>query len=295
MVIKNATDNIKPVAAIHDLSGFGRCSLTVIIPSLSALGVQCCPIPTAVFSTHTGGLGDVVKRDLTDFIRPTLTHYKTLDLEFSGIYTGYLSSEHQVDNCLEFFDAYPDALHIVDPVMGDHGKIYSAYTPRMQERMKELVARAHVITPNLTEACLLTGREFTEAPLDTYELKKILIELSKYGPRHVIITGLSVEGCPKLVNAGYDSKTEKVYLVSVDRVPAAYPGTGDLFASIITGEMVKGKDFEQAMITATAFTELAVSITYKNGSDTRFGVMLEPVLASLAIGVDCSSVEHTTV
>ncbi len=285
--------NIKPVAAIHDLSGVGRCSLTVIIPALSALGVQCCPVPTAVFSTHTGGLGQVVKQDLTDYLIPALEHYQTLDLDFGGIYTGYLSSEHQVDHCLKFMDAYPKALHIVDPVMGDHGKAYKAYTPTMQEQMKELVARAQVITPNFTEACLLLGISYTDQPLSVDFLKKTLIDLSKLGPKCVIITGLSIEGSDKLINAGYDREEGLMHFAAVSRVPAAFPGTGDLFASIITGEMVKGHTLKEAMATATAFSALAVEATYKAGTDSRFGVLLEPVLRHL-IQPDTSTVEFLT-
>lgn len=292
--VNETMTNFKPVAAIHDLSGVGRCSLTVIIPALSALGVQCCPIPTAVFSTHTGGLGPVVKEDLTHYLLPTLAHYQSLDLEFGGIYTGYLSSEHQVDHCLKYMEAYPNALHIVDPVMGDHGKAYKAYTPAMQERMKELVAKAEVITPNFTEACLLLGIPYTEQALEVRFLKEILIKLSKLGPKCVIITGLKIESSDKLVNAGYDSITGMMHFAAVDRVPAAFPGTGDLFASIITGELVKGSNLQDAMAAATAFSALAVKVTHEAGTDTRYGVLLEPVLSKL-IDPDTRTVEFLNV
>lgn len=292
--VNQTMTNFKPVAAIHDLSGVGRCSLTVIIPALSALGVQCCPIPTAIFSTHTGGLGPVVKQDLTDYLLPTLAHYQSLDLEFGGIYTGYLSSEHQVDHCLRYMEAYPNALHIVDPVMGDHGKAYKAYTPVMQNRMKELVARAEVITPNLTEACLLLGLPYTEQALEIGFLKELLIKLSQLGPTCVILTGLRIAGSDKLVNAGYDGSTGSMHFAAVDRVPAAFPGTGDLFASIITGELVKGHSLKDAMAAATAFSALAVRISHEAGTDTRYGVLLEPVLSHL-ITPDTRSVEFLLV
>lgn len=148
-------DRPKRVAAIHDLSGFGRCSLSVILPTLSVMGVQVCPIPTAVFSTHTGGLGEVQRRDLSDFTLPCLTHYQKLGLEFECVYSGFLSSEEQIDHCLKIFSAYPDALAVVDPVMGDHGRPYRTITPQMRARLTELVRVADVITPNLTEACML--------------------------------------------------------------------------------------------------------------------------------------------
>ena len=130
------------VAAIHDLSGFGRCSISVILPVLSAMGVQVCPVPTAVLSAHTGGLGDPVIRDLTDYIEPALRHYKSLGIDFEAVYTGFLGSGEQVDCCLEFFKEYPGALKIVDPVMGDNGKPYRTCTQELRRRMKELAAAA---------------------------------------------------------------------------------------------------------------------------------------------------------
>ena len=142
----------KRVAAIHDLSGVGRCSLTVIMPILSAMGVQACPVPTAILSTHTGGFGEVAFQDLTDYLPQALSHYQRLNLDFSCVYSGFLGSEAQIDHCLAFFQAYPDALAVVDPVMGDHGRAYRTVTEGMQRRMIELVGIADIITPNFTEA-----------------------------------------------------------------------------------------------------------------------------------------------
>ncbi len=145
------------VAAIHDLSGFGRCSLTVILPVLSAMKVQVCPVVTAVLSTHTGGLGDVVVQDLTGMLKPTLEHYKRLGIQFECVYSGWLGSPEQIGLCLDYFKSWPEALAVVDPVMGDHGKPYRTSTPEMIAQMGKLVAVADVITPNLTEAALLLG------------------------------------------------------------------------------------------------------------------------------------------
>ena len=147
------------VAAIHDLSGFGRCSLTVILPVLSAMKVQVCPVVTAVLSTHTGGLGDVVVQDLTGMLKPTLEHYKRLGIQFECVYSGWLGSPEQIGLCLDYFKSWPEALAVVDPVMGDHGKPYRTSTPEMIAQMGKLVAVADVITPNLTEAALLLGED----------------------------------------------------------------------------------------------------------------------------------------
>ncbi len=160
---------IPRVAAIHDLSGFGRCSLSVIMPIMSAMQVQVCPVPTAVLSTHTGGLGEVEFRDLTDFIIPCLEHYKKLELDFEAVYSGFLGSAAQIDHCMSFFKSYPEALIVVDPVMGDNGKTYRTYTSEMCKRMKELVSDADIITPTPTEACLLLDKDYSLMPFSVNE------------------------------------------------------------------------------------------------------------------------------
>lgn len=149
---------IPRVLTIQDLSGFGRCSLTVILPTLSALGVQVCPLPTAVLSTHTGGFPEVAMRDLTDFLSESLGLYQNLQLEFDCVYSGFLGSEAQIDVCADCLSHYANALKVVDPVMGDHGRAYRTYTPAMQRRMGELVRRADLITPNLAEAVQSLGK-----------------------------------------------------------------------------------------------------------------------------------------
>ncbi len=268
------------VAAIHDLSGFGRCSLTVILPILSAMGVQVCPVPTAVLSSHTGGLGTPQIRDLTDFISPTLSHYKELDIEFECVYSGFLASEEQVDHCLEFFKQYDKSLIVVDPVMGDHGKSYKTYTPKMQKRMGELVRAADVITPNLTEAYMLLGKEYSHAPHTRSELKSMLANLSQLGPNFVIITGVELAS-GEMANVGYDRKNNSYWCVIGDYVPASYPGTGDIYSAVLVGSFLRGDSLPMAMDRATGFVETTVKTTFSYGSDTRYGVMLEKSLSWL--------------
>lgn len=265
------------VAAIHDMSGFGRCSLTVILPVLSAMGVQVCPIPTAVLSTHTGGLGDVVFRDLTDFIQPCLEHYRKLELDFECIYSGFLGSEAQVDHCLEFFRSYPNALAVVDPVMGDHGKAYKTYTREMQNRMSELVRVADLITPNVTEAYILLGEDYAHEPLTRTKAKSMLVRLSEMGPRFVVITGVQL-ATGDLANVGYDRERNAFWMVTCEYTPVSYPGTGDIYASVLTGGFLSGDSLPIAMDRATRFVELAIQTTFSYGTDTRHGVMLERAL-----------------
>lgn len=265
------------IAAIQDMSGFGRCSLTVILPVLSAMGVQVCPVPTAVLSTHTGGFGEVAMRDLTDFMKPVLEHYKRLELEFECIYSGFLASEEQVDHCLDFFRSYPEALAVVDPVMGDHGKVYKTYTAEMQRRMAELVQVADLITPNVTEAYILLGEAYDHNPITRSKAKSMLARLSEMGPKYVVITGMQM-ATGDMANVGYDRERNAFWMVPCEYVPVSYPGTGDIYASVLTGGFLMGDSLPIAMDRATRFVELAIQTTFSYGTDTRHGVMLEKAL-----------------
>lgn len=273
------------VAAIHDLSGFGRCSLAVIMPVLSAMGIQCCPVPTAVLSTHTGGFEDIVIKDLTDYIRPALNQYKKLGIDFDSVYSGFLASAEQIDHCLEFFSAYGSSLKVVDPVMGDHGKPYRTYTPQLCKRMGELVDVADVITPNLTEAAILLDEKYP-LELTAGEVKSWLARLCKR-VRIVVITGVPLsEGA--IANVGCDRETGGFWRVDCDYVPASYPGTGDIFAGVLTGGLLRGDSLSIAMDRATVFTQIAIKNTYSYGTEPRNGVMFEPSLIRLHDDPPCS-------
>lgn len=268
------------VLAIHDMSGIGRCSLSVISPIMSAMGVQVAPIPTAILSTHTGGLGDVALRDLTDFMIPALNHYKALEIEAECIYTGFLSSEEQIDHCLEYFSAFPKSFKVVDPVMGDNGIPYRTYTKTMCSRMTEIVIKSHMITPNLTEASILLGKEYTEAPLTSQQLKSMLCRLSELGPKYVVITGVKMAD-GSVLNAGYDRDLNGYWKVTYSHVPTNYPGTGDMYTAALVAGMMKGDSLPIAMERATRFLELAIKTTFSYGTDRRYGVMFETSLPQL--------------
>lgn len=269
----------KKVAAINDISGVGRCSLTVIIPSLSAMGIQVCPVPTAVLSAHTG-FNDFVFRDLTDYIKPALGHYNKMKYKFDCIYTGFLSSQEQVDHCLEFFESFKDALKVCDPVMGDDGKPYTTYTKTMCQRMIELVRKADVITPNLTEASILLGEEYQPAGMSTSILKSWLVRLSEIGPKVVVITSVSLPGIG-LCNVGYDKENSTFWKVPCDYVPAHYSGCGDMFSSVLVGGLLKGDSLPIAINRATSFTELAIKTTFSYSAKSSDGIMLESCLSWL--------------
>jgi len=264
------------VAAIHDLSGVGRCSLTVILPTLSAQGIQVCPVPTAILSAHTGGFGDVILRDLTDYISPALEHYKRLNYRFDCVYSGFLASTEQIDHCLEFFEYYRDALKVVDPVMADNGKPYKTCTPELCSRMEELAAIADIITPNITEAAILLGENPVQPDTAMQKIKSYLVRLSELGPKIVVITSVFSDG--KAYNVGYDREHSKFWRIPYNMINARYPGTGDVFASVLTGSILRGDSLPIAMNRATAFLERAIKTTYSYSTDTREGIMLESCL-----------------
>lgn len=272
-------NTLPKVGAIHDISGVGRCSLSVIMPILSVMGVQACPIPTAILSTHTGGFGDVAFHDLTEYIGESLMHYQKLDLDFDCIYTGFLASEKQIDSCLDYFSAYKNSFAVVDPVMGDHGKPYRTYTKNMISRMGELVKVADVVTPNMTEAGMLIGKTI-DTPLTRSDAKSLLARLSEKGPKYVLITGAPM-ATGEIYNIGYDAEKGTYWYVKCHYVPVSYPGTGDIFASILLGGLLTGDSLPIAIERSTRFLELAISTTYSYGGDSREGVMFEKSLAWL--------------
>ena len=266
------------VAAIHDLSGFGRCSLAVIMPVLSSMGIQCCPVPTAVLSTHTGGFENIAIKDLTDYIGAALSQYKKLGIEFDCVYSGFLASAEQIDHCLDFFDVYKDSLKVVDPVMGDHGRPYRTYTAELCSRMGELVDVADVITPNLTEASILLGEQYPDE-LNTGLVKRWLARLGKR-VRITVITGVPLaDGV--IANVGFDREKGGFWRVDCDYVPTGYPGTGDIFAAVLTGSLLLGDSLPIAMERATSFTQIAVKNTFSYGLEPRNGVLFEPSLGRL--------------
>lgn len=266
------------VAAIHDLSGFGRCALTVIIPIISAMGIQCVAVPTAVLSTHTGGFNDFILRDTSDFLSPCCKHYKKLGVDMNAIYSGFLASEEQVDSCIEFFNTFPSALKIVDPVMGDDGTAYKTYTKGLIERTKELTAYADIITPNLTEAALLLDEKYPEN-LSEKDIRIWAERLCKKA-KAAVITGIPLDD-GSFANASFDSKNGDFNLYRWERIPVSYPGTGDIFASVFTGCILKGYPLSEAVNYASAFCELAIKATKDNNEPVRNGVEFERVLGKL--------------
>ena len=272
------------IAAIQDISGFGRCSMTVALPVLSAMGGQCCPLPTAYLSAHTAfpASQHATFLDMTGQMAGTMAHWAELGVTFDAIYSGFLGSEGQISLIEDFYSRFrgEHTLVLVDPVMGDHGKPYRTYTKAMQKRMAELVRVADLITPNVTEACILLGEEYDHAPLTRQKAKSMLSRLSEMGPRYVVITGVQM-AAGQMANVGYDRERNAFWMVPCEYVPVSYPGTGDIYASVLVGAFLSGDSLPIAMDRATRFVELAIQTTFSYGSDTRCGVMLEKVLGWL--------------
>ncbi len=275
--------NVIPrVAAVHDMSGFGRCALTVIIPVLSSLGIQVCPVPTAIMSTHSGGFGDFAFTDLTDGMDAYIDHWKKLNLKFDCIYSGFLGSAEQIGIVSRFIDEFDDGemLVAVDPVMGDDGKLYKTYNLEMQQKMRQLVSKAHIVTPNMTEAAFLLEQEYTEKSITLEAAKHMLKALSLIGPDTVVITGTMIDE-KGYCNIGYSKKEEVFWLVKAKHVPVHYPGTGDIYASVLIGALLKGDALPVAMAKASQFVSEAASVTYSYSLPEREGVLLEKVLPLL--------------
>lgn len=270
------------VAAVHDISCFGRCSLTVIMPILSCMGIQVCPLPTAVLSTHLGGFKELAFCDFTDHMPAFFEHWKKEGITFDCIYSGFLASEEQMKVVHNFIDEFSQntPLVIVDPVMGDNGKLYSTYTDIMQEQMKNLIKKANIITPNYTEACFLLGETYKEKSCGKEELQDWLRRLAEFGPDIVVMTGIPWEE-NKILNIGYDRRNKVFWEVLNEYIPAHYPGTGDVFASVLLGGLLKGKELPVAMKRAADFVALAIQASFAAQTPTREGVMLELVLPKL--------------
>lgn len=271
----------KRVLAVHDLSCVGRCSLTVALPILSAAGLEASALPTAVLSTHTGGFTGMTFRDLTQDLPAIFAHWKTLDLAFDAIYTGYLGSAEQVALVEQLFDTFAgkDTKIIVDPVMGDHGKLYPGMSEKMPQLMKTLCQKADVIVPNQTEAALMLGRPYLEAP-DKAEVDDLMQALREMTQASVVLTGISPEE-GRLGAAVYDRETRQTACPAAPHMPGSYHGTGDVYASALTGAYLAGKTLVQAAQIAADFTQQSIVETLPLGLETRYGVCFERALPQL--------------
>lgn len=271
---------MKRIVTVQDLSCLGRCSLAVAMPVISAMGVECCAIPTAVLSTHTM-FSRATVRDLTDEIPGILEHWQQEGFSFDAVYTGYLSSPAQVELMLELLRRFrgEDTLAVVDPVMGDHGRLYAGMDEALPERLRELSARADVVLPNLTEASLLLGVEYRE-DCDRDHIRLLLKKLTALGARCAIMTGVSFQ--PGSIGAvGYCAAEDTFFEYFTEKEEISCHGTGDLFASALTGALVQGLPMERAMALAVDYVKQCLCLARQDRQGPGRGVPFEKAMGWL--------------
>ncbi len=278
---------LKRIVTIQDISCFGKCSSTVALPLISAMGVETCVIPTAVLSTHTGGYTGYTFRDLTADIPNITAHWHSLGLHFDGIYTGYLGSREQIQMMMDFFDQFKaeDTTIVVDPVLGDAGKLYAGFTKDFATEMRRLCQKADVIVPNLTEVSMLLDLPYPESYTHT-DIQNYLRALTELGCNTAVITGIR-NGDKQHGAVAYDKKTDKFYSVFREHVPEQMHGTGDIFASVLSGALVRGASISQALSIAVNFTSDAIAVTLEddthqpNGNSGWYDVAFEACIGKL--------------
>jgi len=271
---------MKKILTIQDISCYGKCSLTVALPIISAMGVETVILPTAVLSTHTMFQGFTVK-DLMDQLEPITAHWKQEGIKFDAIYTGYLGSAEEIEIVKKIFDDFKtdDTTIFIDPVMADNGKLYPAFDEKYAKKNAELCGKADIIVPNITEACFMTDTEYKEVYDEAY-VKELLDKLAKLGSKIVVLTGVSLsEG--KTGVYGFNSETGEYFTYQNDKVDAAFHGTGDIFASVTVGALTRGLSLADAFKIAADYTANTIKVTVENPEKPWYGVDFETTIPEL--------------
>jgi pyridoxine kinase len=279
-------NNVPKIVAINDISGVGRCSMTVIVPILSALGCQVCPMPTAILSNHSE-YDEFYFYDFTDHMKEYYDAWEKNGIDMDCIYSGFIGSERQIDIILGIIKKSKEmknTLVVVDPVMGDHGKTYKTYTVDMVKKMSALVEKADIITPNLTEVSILLGEEYNPGAMSIETVKSYLYRLSLLGPVISVITGITTdEG--EHINVCYDSKNDEYWKIPFDFIESRYPGTGDLFTSLLIGYIFNGKKLPEAIELSSKFVSSSVGFTQNIKTPKREGVAFEKIIKELFVEI----------
>ncbi len=270
----------KKIAMINDISGFGRCSIAVMGPIVSAMKIQAVAVPTAILSAHTQ-FPEYYLDDYTQHMPAYIQSYKDMGLTFDAITTGFLGSAKQVDIVIDFIRHFKKehVLTLVDPVMGDYGKLYRTYTPQMCEKMKELVQYADILTPNLTELCTLLDVDYGEGRFSTEELESMCKQLAGKGPEHIVVTGIPFNN-KQIMNYIY-SKNEEARIVMVDRIGGDRSGTGDVISSVIAGMVLNGHGFYDSVKKACDFASKCIAYCEAQKVPNHWGLCFEMYLRDL--------------
>ncbi len=273
-------DYIPRVAAVHDLCGYGKCSLGVAIPVLSAAGADVCPVPTGIFSSHTAFPGWYM-HDTTSILQDYLDAWRKIDVQIDAVYSGFLGAPEQVDIIREIYDMFPQALRVVDPVMADHGKVYPTYTPELCDAMAALASDADVLTPNLTEAAIILGEQWHGTNISDDEARRIIDALIGKGAKNVVLKGIQRDGEDQIRNfvGGVDCDLFEVHNTFV---PYMLHGTGDLYCSCLLAALLAGKDLYEAAWFAGGLTADAIVVSTKQPSFQDRGVSFEPLIGRVA-------------
>lgn len=274
---------IPRVAAVHDLCGYGKCSLGVAIPVLSAAGCDVCPVPTGLFSSHTAFPGWYM-HDTTDILRDYLDAWKGIDVDIDAIYSGFLGAPEQVDVILDLYKTYPNALRVVDPVMADHGKVYPTYTPELCDAMAHLACSADILTPNLTEAAIILGEPIGDAwagvNISDEEAQRMVAALVERGAKHVVLKGIQRDdGVVRNYVGGVDVPTVEVFN---PYVPYMLHGTGDVYASCLLGAIMAGKGMIDSVKFAGDFVLAAMELSAHQPHFQDRGVNFESLLGKVS-------------
>lgn len=276
---KRPTDYIPRIAAIHDLCGYGKCSLGVAIPVLSAAGCDVCPVPTGLFSSHTAFPGWYM-HDTTEMLEDYLEAWVGIGVDIDAVYSGFLGAPEQVDRITEVYKTYPKALRVVDPVMADHGKVYPTYTPELCDAMAELACGADILTPNLTEAAIILGQEWTGTNIDDETARGLIDALLSKGAKNVVLKGIQREdGFIRNFVAG-----ENCDMIEVknEYLPYMLHGTGDLYCSCLLAAVMAGRSLAEAVAFAGDFVHDAMIVSSKQPDYENRGVSFEPLLGRVS-------------
>ena len=277
-------DYIPRVAAVHDLCGYGKCSLGVAIPVLSAAGCDVCPVPTGLFSSHTAFPGWYM-HDTTDILRDYLAAWRGIDVQIDAVYSGFLGAPEQVEIIRSLYREFPDALRMVDPVMADHGKVYPTYTPELCEAMAELACDADILTPNLTEAAIILnepiGEEWGGTDIDDAEAERLVRALLARGAKHVVLKGVQREGEGVIRNFIGSAGSDDIVEVSNEFLPYMLHGTGDVYASCVLAAVMAGRSLADAAAFAGDFVHDAMIVSSKQPNFQDRGVSFELLLGKV--------------
>lgn len=267
----------KNAAAIHDISGLGKCSLTAALPVLSSAGVSVGVLPTAVLSTQTGGLNNYTYRDLTCDMRGIMKHWSSIGIKFDAVYSGFLGSLNQVDIVIDFVEqfSHESSLFLCDPAMADNGMLYDTFDMNFVEQMKKLCMKADIIVPNMTEAALLLDEEYCEPPYTIEYIESLIRRLSeRFNVRYIVLTGVQLDAV-KIGAAAYDRDSDVLTYSLREKIDGMFHSTGDLFAGSLLGAVLNNSDVNSATEIAINFVVSAIKKTVEMGGDSRFGLCFE--------------------